>query len=191
MSTQPEEQEATHRDISWRSPEILGEVVLLAIVLGFAIAFLFELPGLRMPGRYLPMITIAFAAPFWLIRVKTLFERKKALQSGLIMDLGFRFGGDPAAEKRRAIRYISAVAVLFLSVWFVGFHIALPVWVMTYLFLFARVKPIIILIIGAAFEGLLLGVHDFIIDVPWPEPVFWRIIGVEYLFNEWPIDDTF
>ena len=191
MSTQPEEQEAARRDISWRSPEILGEVVLLAVVLGFAIAFILELPGLKMPGRYLPIITIAFATPFWIIRVKTLFERKKALQSGLIMDLGFRFGGDPTAEKRRAIRYIAAVAALFLSVWFVGFHIALPVWVMTYLFLFARVKPIIILIIGAAFEGLLLGVHDFIIDVPWPEPVFWRVIGIEYLFNDWPIDDTF
>jgi hypothetical protein len=191
MSTQPEEQAQTHRDVSWRSPEILGEVVLLAIVFFFAVAYLFELPGLKMPARYLPIITIIFAAPFWVIRVKSLFNRKKALQGGLIMDLGFRFGGDPAAEKRRAIRYIGSVAIFFLSVWLFGFHIALPVWVMTYLFVFGKVNPLIILIIGASFEGLLLGVHDFIIDVPWPEPLVWRWIGVEYLFNTWPIDDTF
>jgi len=191
MSTQPEEQTPTHRKVSFRSPEILGEVVLLAVVLFFAVAYLIEMPGLKMPGRYLPIITIAFAAPFWVLRVKSLFERKQALQSGVIMDLGFRFGGDPAAEKQRAIRYISSVGILFVSVWAFGFHLALPIWVMTYLFVFGKVKPIIILLIGAAFEGLLLGIHDFIIEVPWPEPLFWRAIGIEYLFNDWPIDDTF
>ena len=128
------------------------------------VAYIIEMPGLKMPGRYLPIITIAFVTPFWVIRVKSLFERKKALEAGQIMDLGFRFGGDPAAEKRRAIRYISSVGLLFVAVWIFGFHIALPIWVMTYLFVFARVKPIIILLIGAAFEGLLLGIHDFIID---------------------------
>ena len=191
MSTQPEEQAPAHREVSFRSPEILGEIILLAVVLFFAVVYLIEMAGLRMPARYLPIITIVFAAPFWVIRVKTLFDRKKALQGGQIMDLGFRFGGDPAAEKRRAIRYIASVGVLFLSVWVFGFHVALPIWVMTYLFVFAKVRPIIILMIGATFEGLLLGVHDFIIDVPWPEPLFWRAIGVEYLFNTWPIDDTY
>jgi hypothetical protein len=191
MSTQPEEQPPKHRDISWRSPEILGELILLVVVLLFAVTYLFELRDLKPAGRYLPIVTLIFAAPFWFIRVKTLFDRKKALQGGQIMDLGFRFGGDPAAEKRRAIRFIASVGALFLGVWLIGFHLALPIWVMTYLFLFAKVKPIVILIIGIAFESLLLGVHDFIIDVPWPEPVFWRIINVEYLFNDWPIDDTF
>jgi len=191
MSTQPEEQNSSERKISFRSPEILGEVILLAIVLFLAIAYIIEMPGLKMPGRYLPIITIAFVAPFWVIRVKSLFERKKALEAGQIMDLGFRFGGDPVAEKRRAVRYIASVGLFFVAVWILGFHIALPIWVMTYLFIFARVKPIIILMIGAAFEGLLLGIHDFIIDVPWPEPLLWRAIGVDYLFNTWPIDDTY
>ncbi len=191
MSTEPEELAPTHRVISWRSPEILGEVILLSVVLIFAITYLLELPGLKPAGRYLPIITLIFAAPFWLIRVRSLFDRKKALQAGAIMDLGFRFGGDSVAEKRRAVRFIASVAALFLGVWVFGFHLALPIWVMTYLFLFAKAKPIVILIIGIAFEGLLLGVHDFIIDVPWPEPLFWRLIGVEYLFNNWPINDTF
>ena len=190
MSTQPEEQ-PTQRDISWRSPEILGEVVLLVIVLAFAVAYLIEMIDLKPAGRYLPAITIIFATPFWIIRVKSLFERKKALQGGLIMDLGFRFGGNPVAEKRRAIRYIGSVAALFIGAWLFGFHLALPIWVMTYLFLFSKAKPYAIIIVGICFEGFLLGVHDFIIDVPWPEPVFWRVIGVEYLFNDWPIDDTF
>ncbi len=163
----------------------------MSVVLIFAITYLLELPGLKPAGRYLPIITLIFAAPFWLIRVRSLFDRKKALQAGAIMDLGFRFGGDSVAEKRRAVRFIASVAALFLGVWVFGFHLALPIWVMTYLFLFAKAKPIVILIIGIAFEGLLLGVHDFIIDVPWPEPLFWRLIGVEYLFNNWPINDTF
>jgi hypothetical protein len=191
MSNQSEENTPVHREISWRSPEILGEAVLLGVVLLLAITYLVEMPGLKMAGRYLPIVTLIFAAPFWFIRVKTLFDRKRLLEAGQIMDLGFRFGGNAVAEKRRAIRFITAVAVLFLSIWALGFHLALPIWVVTYLFLFAKVKPIAVLLIALAFEGLLLGVHDFIINVPWPEPLLWRMIGVEYLFNEWPVSGTY
>jgi hypothetical protein len=191
MSNQSEENTPVHREISWRSPEILGEAVLLGVVLLLAITSLVEMPGLKMAGRYLPIVTLIFAAPFWFIRVKTLFDRKRLLEAGQIMDLGFRFGGNAVAEKRRAIRFITAVAVLFLSIWALGFHLALPIWVVTYLFLFAKVKPIAVLLIALAFEGLLLGVHDFIINVPWPEPLLWRMIGVEYLFNEWPVSGTY
>lgn len=190
---QPQQQpEQQPRDVKWTSPEILGEVFLLAIVLIFAITYLVELPGLRMPARWLPIITIAFATPFFIIRVRTLMQRKKWLQGGQIMDLGFRFGGDPAAERRRAARYVAAVGVLFLGLGLIGFHIFLPLWVMAYLFIFQkRMNIIAILIIGVAFEGFLLGVHDFIIDVLWPEPWLWQWLGIEYVFNDWPIDDTY
>jgi hypothetical protein len=191
MSTQPEENTPIHREISWRSPEILGEVVLLGVVLLLAITYIIEMPGLKMGGRYLPIVTLIFVTPFWVIRVKALFERKRLLQGGQIMDLGFRFGGNPVAEKRRAIRFITAVAALFLSIWLLGFHLALPIWVVTYLLLFAKAKPIVVLVIAIAFEGLLLGVHDFIINVPWPEPLLWQWVGIDYLFNEWPISGTY
>jgi hypothetical protein len=191
MSTQSEENTPIHRQVSWRSPEILGEVVLLLVVLLLAITYLLEMPGLKMAGRYLPIVTLVFAAPFWFIRVKTLFDRKRLLERGQIMDLGFRFGGNAVDEKRRAIRFTSAVGALFLSIWLLGFHLALPIWLVTYLVLFAKVKPVVVLLVALAFEGLLLGVHDFIINVPWPEPLIWRVIGVDYLFNEWPISGTY
>ena len=188
---QPEQSSAPQQDVSWRSPEIIGEVILLAIVFFLAAYYIWEMKDLKVPARWLPGITIVFATPFWIMRLRALVQRKHALEKGQIMDLGFRFGGDPVAERRRALRYIGAVAVFFLSAWVFGFHITLPLWVMSYLFLFAGLKPRVILIIGAAFEGLLLGVHDFIIDVPWPEPLFFRLIQVEYFFNDWPISDTF
>ena len=191
MSAQQSDPNAPVKPVSWRSPEIVGEIILLAVVLGLAIYYITELPGLREPARWLPAITIVFVTPFWFIRVYALIQRKHALEKGQIMDLGFRFGGNPVAERRRALRYIGAVAALFLSVWVFGFHIALPVWVMSYLFLFAGFKPLSVIIAGSVFEGLLFGVHDFIIDVPWPEPLFWRLIQVQYLFNDWPISDTF
>jgi hypothetical protein len=192
MSTQETDQNAAPpAHVSWRSPEIIGEIILLLIVLGLAIYYLFEMSGLKTPARWLPGITIGFATPFWIIRARALVQRKHAMEKGQIMDLGFRFGGDPVAERRRALRYIASVAALFLGAWIFGFHITLPLWVMSYLFLFAKMKPMPIAIIGVAFEGLLLGVHDFIIDVPWPEPLFFRLIQLEYFFNDWPISDTF
>ena len=185
------QQERTPRVVKWTSPEIIGEVVLLAVVVIFAVAYLVGLPGLKTPARILPLITIGFALPFFILRVKSLFERKKALASGQIMDLGFRFGGDPVGERRRAVRFIGAVAVLFIGLWVFGFHLFLPFWVVAYLIIFARVNPIIIIVIGLALEGLLLGVQDYIIDVLWPEPLFWQWIGVEYVFNDWPISETY
>ena len=191
---QPQEQtEGAPRQVRWTSPEIVGEVILLVVVLIFAITYAVELQKLKWSGRYLPLVTIIFAAPFWFIRIKALIDRKRYLQkTGAIMDLGFRFGGDPIAERRRAVQYTAAVATLFIGLWLFGFHIFLPLWVMAYLFIFQKkVNPLIIIMIGAAFEGMLLGVQDFIIDVLWPQPQFFQWIGVDYVFNDWPISDTY
>ena len=102
----------------------------------------------------------------------------------MIMDLGFRLGEDPAGEKRRAALYFGSILGLVLLVWFIGFHIGLPLWVMAYLLFWTRAKWYYALIAGLGFEAFIIGILDMTLDIFWFEPVFFRLIGVLYPFSD-------
>jgi hypothetical protein len=179
------------RTISWRSPEILGELFLLGLILVLASVYLSELSGLKEPARWLPLITIGVGAPLWIIRLVTVLGRRKTVEQGMIMDLGFRVGTDPQAERHRAIFFVVAIASLFIGIWLIGFHIWLPFWVVGYLAIYARVHLAVLVVVVVGFEAFILGITDYILDVVWFEPLLWRLAGVDYLFNTWPISTTF
>ena len=56
----PRDNAPTHRKVSWRSPEILGELVLLAVIAVLAIVYVNDITN-RVEGRWLPFITVAIA----------------------------------------------------------------------------------------------------------------------------------
>ena len=185
-TNQPSDDSTTHRKVSWRSPEILGELVLLALIVVLIVVFLFALPDLRLPGRWLPLVTIGIATPLWFIRLYTVLSRRKAIEQGMIMDLGFRVGEDPEAEKRRALLYFGTLILLVLGVWVIGFHFGLPLWVMAYLAFWTRAKWYYVLLAGIAFESFIISILDLTLDIIWFEPLLFRWIGVAY-----PINDMF
>ncbi|MXW31125.1 MAG: hypothetical protein F4Z88_10530, partial [Chloroflexi bacterium] len=137
------QQQETHRTVSWKSPEIIGELVLLGLMALLMFAFIISLyrppfledslPNIKTPGRWLPMVAIVVGTPLWFIRLYTVLSRRKAIEQGMIMDLGFRLGEDPAGEKRRAALYFGSLLALVIVLWVIGFHIGLPLWVMAYL----------------------------------------------------------
>ena len=174
---------ATHRRVSWRSPEILGELVLLAVIAVFAVVYVNDLTN-RIEGRWLPFITVALATPLWFIRLYTVLSRRKAIEQGMIMDLGFRLGEDPAGEKRRAALYFGSIVALVLLAWVIGFHIGLPLWVIAYLLFWTRAKWYWALVAGLGFEMFIIGILDLTLDIFWFEPLFFRWIGVLYPFSD-------
>ena len=144
----------THRRVSWTSPEIMGELILLGLIAVLVIVFLFQvvalpvgqdcaderstpaapiscflfqsapdlaerfsIPNLRLPGRWLPLIAIGIGTPLWFIRLYTVLRRRKAIEEGMIMDLGFRLGEDPEGERRRAFLYFGTLILLVIAVW--------------------------------------------------------------------------
>ncbi len=173
----------THRRVSWRSPEILGELVLLAVIAVLAVVYVNDLTN-RIEGRWLPFITVALATPLWFIRLYTVLSRRKAIEQGMIMDLGFRLGVDPEGEKRRAALYFGSIVGLVLLVWFIGFHIGLPLWVIAYLLLWTRATWYWALVAGLGFEAFIIGILDLTLDIFWFEPLFFRWIGVVYPFSD-------
>lgn len=194
----------THRKVSWRSPEILGELVLLAVIALFIAVYFRRLdlceslfgefsllnaracvPIGREEGQWLPMIIMAIATPLWVVRLWVVLRRRKAIEQGMIMDLGFRLGEDPAGERRRAALYFGMLVALILVIWLVGFHIGLPLWVAAYLLLWTRAKWHYALAAALAFEAFIVGVLDLTLDIFWFEPLLFRWIGVAYPFGEW------
>ena len=207
---------------SWRSPEIVGELVLLGVIAALGAFYFFQTvalpvgddcaagrdtpfgavtcilfgwaPGaaealdfqrISMPGRWLPLIAMTIGAPLWVIRLYTVLGRRKAIRSGMIMDLGFRLGEDPQAEKRRAALYFGSLVGLVLLVWLIGFHAGLPLWVFAYLVFWTRMWWPWALLIAAAFEAFIVGVLDMTVGIFWYEPLLFRWIGVAYPANEW------
>ena len=179
----PRDNAPTHRRVSWRSPEILGELVLLAVIAVFAIVYVNDITN-RVEGRWLPFITVAIATPLWFIRLYTVLSRRKAIEQGIIMDLGFRLGEDPEGEKRRAALYFSSLLVLAIVIWLIGFHIGLPLWVIVYLLFWTRAKWYYALLAGLGFETFIIGILDLTLDIFWFEPLFFRWIGVVYPFSD-------
>ncbi len=204
----PREAPPTHRKVSWRSPEILGELVLLAVVAILIVVYFrrldlcesvfgdFSVLGARAcvpigrfvsvaAGQWLPMIIIGAAIPLWIIRLGYVLRRRKAIEQGMIMDLGFRLGEDPQGERRRAALYFGTLVALILLIWLVGFHIGLPLWVAAYMLLWTRAKWHYALAAALAFEAFIIGILDLALDIFWFEPLLFRWIGVAYPFGEW------
>ncbi len=163
----------------------LGSVSCFLFQSAPGIADQFGIHDLRLPGRWLPFIVIGVGAPLWVIRLVTVLRRRKALEAGMIMDLGFRLGEDPEAERRRAFLYFGTLILLVLLVWFIGFHAGLPLWVVCYLVFWTRMRWWWALLIGAAFETFIVGVLDMTLDIFWYEPLLFRWLGVEYPVNDW------
>jgi len=186
MSTNDQEILEPSRRVSWRSPELLGELILLGLIMLLMIVYIVEIPGLREPGRWLPYVTLSVGVPLWFLRLYTVLGRRKKIGQGMIMDLGFRASDDASAGRRRAARYAASIAILFFGIWAIGFHVALPLWVISYLALYTKTKWYYLVVIAAAYDAFLFGVLDYVLDIEWFEPLLFRLARIDYPFNAWP-----
>lgn len=157
--------------------EVLGEIILL-IAVGAMFAYLFIESFNWPPGSALmPRITVAIGTPFWFWRLFRLIKSTQEVPSRQIMDLGFRTGADPQGERVRFFRITAYILGLYLAIWLLGFHIALPVGVAFYAYVYGRVGWIWSAVIGVVFLALILGVYDHFLAATWHEPpllkMFW------------------
>src|SRR5919106_1715450 len=73
------------------SLEVIGEMVLLALVGGFFVYLFIESLEWPLGSALLPWIAVGIGAPFWVYRVLVLIMRARE-ESAEIMDIGFRTG---------------------------------------------------------------------------------------------------
>ncbi len=152
------------------SLEIFGEIVLLAMVGGLFVYMFVESLDWPLGSALMPWIAIGIGAPFWLFRLAVLIFQAKEAASGQIMDIGFRSGDDPEGERGRFVRICSYIVGLYLAIWLLGFHIALPAGILFYVRVYGKVSWIGSTLLALAFLGLLIGVYDNLLNAAWHEP---------------------
>jgi len=155
--------------------------VLLGITGFIFLAFLIQSFWWPAGSVLLPRVAVIAGLPFLVVRAVSVI-RHRSDPVGQIMDLGFTVGKDPAAERRRFGLLMGAVVGLLVSIWLVGFHFAIPLWVLGYLRL-GNIRWVWALFWAVAFESFIYGVFDMVIITPWPQPVLFSLLGVDYFFG--------
>ena len=167
--------------------EVVGEIALLVAVTAFFVYMLLLSFDWPRGARLVPQIAVAIGTPFLILRViyvlRVLFWTRStsSVAPAQIMDLGFRVGDDPKGEGKRWIRILSAIGILYLTIWLAGFHVALPVWILVYMLWFGRANFLVAGGIALLFFGLIVGVYDYLIRVPWHDPPLFMLF--RHLFS--------
>ena len=161
----------------WRIPlELLGEIPLLAIVGGFFVYLFVESLSWPLGAALMPRIAVIIGFPFLIIRVITLLRHTTAQQGPIqIMDLGFSIGIDPEGEAKRFVRICTFIIGLYLAIWVFGFHVALPLAMFFYLFVYGRVGWIASIAVSLFFLAFIVGVYDNVLHVSWHEPLILKL----------------
>lgn len=161
----------------WLSIEVLGEVFLLLLSGGLFLYLLIE--SFRWPdeaAKLMPRLAVAIGAPFWLMRLFAIIRRTKTVAKE-IMDVGFRIGMDPEAEIARFTRICLFILTLYLSIWLVGFHVALPIGISLYVLIYGRAGWLLSSIIGLGFLAVIVGLYDLVLHTAWHKAIVARLLG--------------
>lgn len=157
------------------SLEVMGEIILLAIVGALFLYMFIESFGWPEGSALMPRIAIAIGTPFWIARLIVLVRSTRETSSDMIMDLGFRTGADPRGERRRFARIGLYIVGLYAAIWLVGFHIAIPLGVFFYVKVWGRAGWIWSTILGLLFLALIVGVYDRFLNATWHDPPLLRL----------------
>ncbi len=157
------------------SVEVVGEIILLAIVGGLFLYMFIESFQWPEGSALMPRIAIGLGTPFWIARLIALVRSTRETTSEQIMDLGFRTGADPGAERMRFTRICLYILGLYAAVWLVGFHIAIPLGVFFYVRVYGRAGWLWSTILGLLFLALIVLVYDRFLNATWHDPPLLRL----------------
>jgi hypothetical protein len=156
--------------------EFIGEVVLLALVAAFLGYMLWDSQHWRFSDRLTPLIGVAIAAVFWLIRVGTIalsFFRPVVLsgRDAKIMDSGFQKDQDPKEARLRFAQIFGFTVGLALVVWVFGFHFGATLVLGAYLVVVSGLSLFWSAFIVLIAVGILFGFYDYVLGIPWHVPL--------------------
>ena len=154
--------------------EVAGEAFLLLAVGAFFLYMFIDSFSYPEGADLMPRLAVLVGTPFWLIRAWTLLRGtpEKRIEEGDIMDTGFILGDDPKAESRRFVRIFGFTALMYVAIWLIGVHVALPGMLFLYLMYYGRAGWLASAGIALAFLALIVGFYDFALHIIWPESPF-------------------
>lgn len=159
------------------SLEVLGEIVLLVIVAAFFAYLFISSLNWTLGAALTPRIAVALGMPFLIYRMVLLLRHTQA-SPAQIMDMGFRIGTDPTAERARLVRIALFIVGLYFAIWMVGFHLALPAGMFFYLMVYGRAGIVWSLLISLIFLAIIIGLYDSVLRMHWHQPVLYQFLGI-------------
>ena len=155
------------------SLEVAGEMVLLLAVGAFFVYMFIDSFNWPEGATLMPRIAVLVGTPFWLIRAVTVLRgtSEKRAEEGGIMDTGFILGDDPRTEGRRFVRIFGFTGLMYVAIWVLGVHIALPGMLFLYLMYYGKAGWLWSAGLALAFLALIVGFYDWGVHIVWPEPL--------------------
>jgi hypothetical protein len=160
------------------SLDLVLESILLTIVTSYFIYLLLAVRDLRPEAARLPTVTalggLILVAAFIAQKIWNAIHPKQntAVQ---ILDTGFDEEGlSGRLVAMRTLRVASWFGGMLAAIWFVGYHVAVPVFVLFYLLVFGKTKWWTATTAGAAFFLLIYVLFDLVLHTEWPEPALLR-----------------
>jgi hypothetical protein len=160
------------------SVDLVLESILVSVVTGFFIYLLLGVRDLRPEAARLPRATalggLVLVAAFIAQKIWDATHPKQ--NTGVqILDTGFDEEGlSGRVVVIRTLRVASWFAGMLAAIWFVGYHVAVPVFVFFYLLVFGETKWWLAATAGAVFFLLIYGLFDLVLHTEWPEPALLR-----------------
>jgi TctA family transporter len=164
------------------SVEIAGEIVLLLLVGGFFVYVLVLSLDWSFSAALMPYIALITGTPFLVLRIFHVMRAcfglgAQTMTASQIMDIGFRIGNDPVNEYRRFVMIVVAIAVLYLGLWLIGFHIMLPLWTFLYMHFVGKTRLVWSVSVSLVLIAVIVGVYDYLIGAIWNEPLLLSLIS--------------
>lgn len=156
-----------------------GELILLLLVAAFFIYMINESFRWKLGASIIPWVAVAVGTPFLILRFLSVLwpsadETVGAQQQ--IMDIGFGTSDDGLAGMR-FFRICAYIIALYLAIWLLGFHIALPLGTALYLYVWGRAGLLWSAGLGLMFLGLIVGIYGELLHASWHEPLIPTLLG--------------
>ena len=156
------------------------EIVLMAFC---AVIFLFMLTESMIWSAgvaLLPRIASGFGLVVLVVYAAQRFRPRGG--QGQIMDMGFDEGGlERSVVIERTLRFVLTTAALFTLIWLIGFHVAVPIYMVLYLTIYGKVRWWAAALTALGFLIFMIVAYDIVIRSNWPEPVIrLPLPGVRY-----------
>jgi hypothetical protein len=103
--------------------------------------------------------------------------RPRLADGSRVLDIGWAdFGGDKAGQRARTVAFLATTGGLWVSIWLIGFHIAVPAYLILVLMVYGKVRWYWGALAASISYGLIIGVYDTLLHTAWNDPVLFDFV---------------
>ena len=177
---QANREEFERRGSARRNRMLIAEGVIVAAMLAgflFMLVASWDWPlGAKLFPRIAGFMGLATVAIYVVQRTREEL-RPRLLGGSRVLDIGWSdFGGEQVDTKSRTVAFIVSTGGLWVGIWLIGFHIAVPTYLVAVLMVYGTVRWYWGVLAAGISYGLIIGVYDTLLHTAWNDPVIFDLV---------------